>query len=279
MVIDKIQIVEALLFASDTPLTAKKLREIVPEVGTEKNIRKLVSQIDEKYEKQNSPYKIIELAGGYQITTRDEFASWITQLYKSRSKSKLTRKGLETLAIIAYKQPITKVEVEKIRGVNADGVIRTLNERNLITIKGREKAPGNPLLYGTTDYFLEYFGLNAISDLPKLKEIDELLKGDSKFLESLDQVALDQMLPETLGLNSMSDEDSETAAVEKIEQKEPVESDSEEQQNDIAEDIEEIDEDDIRESSDDSVSEQQQDDVYENTEDVDEDDIEETSKD
>ena len=207
MVIDKLQIIEALLFASDSPVTGKKLREIVPESGTEKNIKKLVGQIDERYEKQNSPFKIVELAGGYQIVTREEFSTWIAQLYKSRSRQKLTRKGLETLAIIAYKQPITKIEVEKIRGVSADGVMRTLNERNLISVKGREKAPGNPLLYGTTDYFLEYFGINDITDLPKLKEIDELLKGDSKFLESLDQVALDQMMPETLGLNSMGEGD------------------------------------------------------------------------
>lgn len=218
MVIDKIQIIEALLFASDSPLSGKKIREIVPEAGTEKNIKKLIDQIDEKYEKQGSPFKIIELAGGYQIVTREEFATWITKLNKARSQTKLTRKGLETLAIIAYKQPITKLEVEKIRGVNSDGVIRTLNERNLITIKGREKAPGSPLLYGTTGYFLEYFGLNEISDLPKLKEIDELLKGDSKFLESLDQVALDQMMPETLGLNSMTvaDEKNTTEAQQNV---------------------------------------------------------------
>lgn len=246
MVIDKIQIVEALLFASDAPLSAKKLREIVPEAGTEKNIKKLISQIDEKYEKQHSPYKIIELAGGYQIVTRDEFATWITKLYKSRSKSKLTRKGLETLAIIAYKQPITKVEVEKIRGVNVDGVIRTLNERNLITIKGREKAPGNPLLYGTTDYFLEYFGLNNISDLPKLKEIDELLKEDTKFLESLDQVALDQMLPETLGLNSMAynkqnPEQATEDSINKDESEETTETDSEDEVEDIEEEDDKTD--------------------------------------
>ena len=235
MVIDKIQIVEALLFASDAPISAKKLREIVPEAGTETSIKKLINQIDEKYEKQNSPYKIIELAGGYQIATRDEFASWISKLYKSRSKSKLTRKGLETLAIIAYKQPITKVEVEKIRGVNTDGVIRTLNERNLITIKGREKAPGNPLLYGTTDYFLEYFGLNEIKDLPKLKEIDELLKEDSKFLESLDQVALDQMLPETLGLNSMAaNEENDSPAIEQsVDQNEVTGEDQQEHTGDV----------------------------------------------
>jgi segregation and condensation protein B len=110
---------------------------------------------------------------------------------------------LETLAIIAYKQPITKNEIENIRGVNVDGVIKTLLERNLISIEGREKAPGNPLLYGTTKYFLEYFGLKSIEDLPKLKEIDELLKDDTKFLESLDQVALRQLEPEVLGLKNV----------------------------------------------------------------------------
>ena len=206
MVIDNIQVVEALLFASEGPLSAKKIREINPEMGTEGKIKKLINEIDEKYNSQNSPYKIIELAGGFQIVTREEFAPWIAKLYKSRALQKLTRKGLETLAIIAYKQPITKIEVEKIRGVNTDGVVRTLVERNLITVTGREKAPGNPLLYGTTSYFLEYFGLNDISHLPKLKEIDELLKSDSKFLESLDQVALEQMKAETLGLNSMEEE-------------------------------------------------------------------------
>jgi len=245
MVIDKIQIIEALLFASDSPLTGKKLREIVPEAGTEKNIKKLIGQIDEKYEKQGSPYKIIELAGGYQIVTRDEFASWITKLYKSRSKSKLTRKGLETLAIIAYKQPITKVEVEKIRGVSADGVVRTLSERNMITIKGREKAPGNPLLYGTTDYFLEYFGINNITDLPKLKEIDELLKGDSKFLESLDQVALDQMLPETLGLNSMPVNEQTTIPGTEENVKVHTIEDNPEEETEAPTEIEDIDDDDI----------------------------------
>ncbi len=210
MVIDNIQIIEALLFASDSPVPAKKLREIIPEIENVKEIKKIIAEIDEKYQKQNSPLKIVELAGGFQIVTREEFATWISQLFRARSRAKLTRKGLETLSIIAYKQPITKVEVEKIRGVNSDGVVRTLIERNLITIRGREKAPGNPLLYGTTNYFLEYFGLKSITDLPKLKEMDELLKGDSKFLESLDQVALDQLHPEALGMNSMESSEGQS---------------------------------------------------------------------
>ncbi|RMH65467.1 MAG: SMC-Scp complex subunit ScpB [Calditrichaeota bacterium] len=205
MVLDNEQIIEALIFAHDGPLSAKKIKEILPELESEKNIKKIIRAIDDRYEKNNSPIKIIELAGGFQMVTREPFASWISQLYKSRSRSRLTRKGLETLAIIAYRQPITKVEVEEIRGVSADGVIRTLIERNLITVKGRRKAPGNPLEYGTTTYFLEYFGLKSLKDLPSLKEIDELLKSDSHFLESLDQVALEKILPEKLGLSSVDE--------------------------------------------------------------------------
>ena len=125
------------------------------------------------------------------------------KLYKGRQASRLTQRALETLAIIAYKQPITKHEIENIRGVNVDGVVKTLLERNLVTIEGRQKAPGNPLLYGTTKYFLEYFGLKSLDALPKLKEIDELLKEDDKFLESLDQVALKQLEPEVLGITSL----------------------------------------------------------------------------
>ncbi len=205
MILDHEQIIESLIFAYDGPLSAKKIKEILPELESEKKIKKIIRGIDERYEKNNSPIKIIELAGGFQMVTREPFASWISQLYKNRARSRLTRKGLETLAIIAYKQPITKLEVEQIRGVNTDGVIRTLIERNLITVKGRKKAPGNPLEYGTTNYFLEYFGLKRIKDLPSLKEIDELIKNDSHFLESLDQVALEKILPEKLGMSSVDE--------------------------------------------------------------------------
>jgi segregation and condensation protein B len=149
--------------------------------------------------------RIIEVAGGFQIVSKEDYASYVQKLYKGRQASRLTQRALETLAIIAYKQPITKHEIENIRGVNVDGVVKTLLERNLVTIEGRQKAPGNPLLYGTTKYFLEYFGLKSLEALPKLKEIDELLKEDDKFLESLDQVALKQLEPEALGLTSLKE--------------------------------------------------------------------------
>ena len=194
-------IIEALLFASDTPLNIQKIKSIIEDV-TATEIKKSISKINNRYEKSQSALNIVEVADGYQIVTRNIFAKYIQQLYKGRAASRLTYRGLETLAIIAYKQPITKQEMESIRGVNVDGVVKTLLERNLISIVGRQKAPGNPLLYGTTKYFLEYFGLTNLEALPKLKEIDELLKGDEKFLESLDQVALEQLAPEALGIKN-----------------------------------------------------------------------------
>lgn len=195
-------IIEALIFASDTPLPLRKIKEIIAEIS-ESEIKKRIKLINERHDSIQSPLHIVEVAGGYQMVTRPDYADWIGKLYISRTKSRLTQRALETLAIIAYKQPITKTEIESIRGVNVDAVIRTLIERKLITVTGREKAPGNPLLYGTTKFFLEYFGLKDITDLPKLREIDELLKSDEKFLESLDQVSLQDMLPEQLGLSSM----------------------------------------------------------------------------
>jgi len=192
-------IIEALLFASDTPITIQKLKEIL-ELDSVRDIRKGIDDLKNHYSKTESAMTIIEVAGGFQIVSREDFASYVQKLYKGRQASRLTQRALETLAIIAYKQPITKNEIENIRGVNVDGVVRTLLERNLVSIEGRQKAPGNPLLYGTTRYFLEYFGLNSLEALPKLKEIDELLKEDDKFLESLDQVALKQLEPEILGL-------------------------------------------------------------------------------
>ncbi len=208
-------ILEALIFASDSPLTVSKIKDVLADVGA-REIRKAVDALNERYESCHSALMILEVAGGYQMVTRPEYADYVGQLYKSRQAHRLTQKALETLAIVAYKQPITKQEIEHIRGVTVDSVLRTLIERNLITVVGREKAPGNPLLYGTTKDFLEYFGLNTLEDLPKLKEIDELLKGDDKFLESLDQVALEQLAPEELGIVNArkSEEDSEQKEAE-----------------------------------------------------------------
>ena len=195
------RIVEALLFASDVPLSVEKMKEILDGPGI-KQIRNALQRLEESYDNSGSAIKLVELAGGYQLVSREEYVQFIQKMYRGRSSPRLTQRALETLAIIAYKQPITKQEMEAIRGVNVDGVVKTLLERNLVKIEGRQKAPGNPLLYGTSKFFLQYFGLNSLADLPKLKEIDELLKDDDKFLESLDQVSLQQLAPEALGITT-----------------------------------------------------------------------------
>ena len=193
------RILEALLFASEIPLTPDRLKEALEGPGV-KEIRAALNKLNQFYDSSGSAIKVIELAGGYQLLSRTEYAPVIQKLFRSKSSPRLTQRALETLAIVAYKQPLTKMEMEAIRGVNVDGVVKTLLERNLVKIEGRQKAPGNPLLYGTTRFFLQYFGLHSLSDLPKLKEIDELLKDDEKFLESLDQVSLQQIAPEALGM-------------------------------------------------------------------------------
>ena len=195
------RIIESLLFASNMPLTLDKLKEVLEGPG-KKEIRKAITDLQNFYNQTGSAIDVAELAGGFQLVSREEYAIYLQKLFKGKSAPRLTYRALETLAIIAYKQPITKQEMESIRGVNVDGVVRTLLERNLVKIEGRQKAPGNPLLYGTSKYFLQYFGLNSLGDLPKLKEIDELLKDDDKFLESLDQVSLLQLAPEALGLKT-----------------------------------------------------------------------------
>ncbi len=195
------RIIESLLFASNTPLTLDKLKEVLEGPG-KKEIRTAITDLQNFYNQTGSAIDVAELAGGFQLVSREEYAIYLQKLFKGKSAPRLTHRALETLAIIAYKQPITKQEMESIRGVNVDGVVRTLLERNLVKIEGRQKAPGNPLLYGTSKFFLQYFGLNSLGDLPKLKEIDELLKDDDKFLESLDQVSLLQLAPEALGLKT-----------------------------------------------------------------------------
>ncbi len=169
-----VNILESLLFTSEAPLTVSRIREIIPELKP-KEIEEAVTNLNEQYQKGGRTFEIKEIAGGYQLFTLPEYADYIDKLIQTRQKSRLTQKALETVAIIAYKQPLTKHEIEEIRGVNVDGVMKTLLSRNLVTISGRAKAPGSPFLYVTTKRFLDYFGLTGLEDLPKLKEIDELI--------------------------------------------------------------------------------------------------------
>jgi len=171
-------VVEALLFASDTPLSAARIREVIGEI-TDGEVHEIVESLREEYRESGRSFDVYTLEGGFQVLSRPDYADWVEQLFVERRKAKLSRASLETLAIIAYKQPIVKTEIEMIRGVGADGVIRTLMERNLVTITGRAEGVGRPLLYGTTQQFLNYFGLNELSDLPKMEEIREILRGEA----------------------------------------------------------------------------------------------------
>jgi len=189
-------IVEALIFASDEPLTENRIKNVVEELSV-KQIQEIVEQLNVDYEQDNRAFQIKKIGGGFQFVTKPEYSNYIKQYYKGRSKSRLSRAGLETLAIIAFKQPISRPEIDAIRGVNSDGVVKTLLERKLIQISGRSDNVGHALLYGTTQEFLSYFGINDISELPKPKEIEELLGSGQEELPfaegELDQEITDQL--------------------------------------------------------------------------------------
>ncbi|MEO8167830.1 MAG: SMC-Scp complex subunit ScpB [bacterium] len=178
------QIIEALLFGTDEPLSIRQIDEILDgfEAGelpqkriNEQVILDCIEQLNKEYGETGRSMHIVKVAGGYQFATLPHFSLWLGRMLKEKSKRKLSVSALESLAVIAYKQPVTKPEIESIRGVNADYVIRSLMERNMITIVGRAPTPGRPLLYGTTRDFLKHFGLNDLSELPKPREIDELM--------------------------------------------------------------------------------------------------------
>lgn len=166
------RIIEALLFTSEKPITVDQIKEVLDETDS-KDIRAIILELQSEYEGLGRSFKIYEVAGGFQMVTEPAFAEYLKRFYKAKSKDKLTKPALETLAIIAYRQPITKADIEDIRGVNVDGVINTLSDRLLIRITGRKDAPGRPILYGTTKEFLERFGLRSLSELPKLSEFTE----------------------------------------------------------------------------------------------------------
>ena len=169
------RIVEALLFAADAPLRIRDLREVLPGYRGEEITEALVS-IVERYRSPDMPLQLIEVAGGYQFTSKPEYHRWIKDLKKKGRSRQLTGPSLETLAIVAYKQPVSRAEIERIRGVNVDGVLQNLLRRNLIRIAGREKGIGRALLYRTTREFLIQFGLKDLKDLPSVEEIERLFK-------------------------------------------------------------------------------------------------------
>lgn len=165
------RIIEAVLFVSDKPVSIMTLKDVLKEIEPTE-IRECIEELNGEYDSSQRSFGIKEIAGGFQMLTDPVYSTWITSLYK-RPPDRMTGPALETLAIIAYKQPLTRSDIEVIRGVNVDGVLHTLEERGLIRTRGRVDAPGRPILYGTTTEFLQHFGLKSLEDLPKLKEFQE----------------------------------------------------------------------------------------------------------
>jgi segregation and condensation protein B len=181
-------VIEALIFASDDPITQSEIINAIKAIDgldidiTDEDVEKAVDELNASYINVGSAFIILKIAHGYIHATKPDHAKYVGYLSSEKTKRRLSPAALETLAIVAYKQPLTKPELEHIRGVNSDYTLNTLLEKNLVTISGRAETVGRPLLYVTTDEFLKYFGLREVSDLPKPREIEDIMK-DEDFLE------------------------------------------------------------------------------------------------
>lgn len=174
----KDRIIEALLFASPEPLTQKKISYIFD--GDIPDLKLSIERLNSFYNKNDQSIEIINVAGGYQLRTKQEFSIFIKKLFNNNFQNSISQAALESLSIIAYKQPVSKSSIESIRGVDCSGVVKTLLKKSLIQIKGRDNGPGRALLYITSKEFLISFGIDKLSDLPKLKEINEII-GENNF--------------------------------------------------------------------------------------------------
>lgn len=162
------QIVETLLFITDRPLKPGRIADVIDGVDA-RRVREMILEIQDDYLRRNSAIQVVEVGGGFQMSTKPEYGRWVRRLYNEKMTTKLSNAALETLAIIAYKQPITRAEMEAIRGVDVAGPLERLLERSLVRVVGKKDTVGRPLVYGTTDEFLRMFGLNKVSDLPDLQ--------------------------------------------------------------------------------------------------------------
>ncbi len=191
-------VVEALIFSSDDVLSGSEIIKAVKGIDGDdaqislEEIDNCIDELNNKYEQSNLSFRILRIANGYLFATTKEYSKYVGYLSSEKSKRRLSQAALETLSIIAYKQPITKPEIESIRGVNSDYILNTLLEKNLIAISGRAESVGRPLLYGTTPEFLKYFGLNKISDLPKPREIEEIMN-DEDFIEQKRKIMMNAL--------------------------------------------------------------------------------------
>lgn len=164
-------VIEAILFTSHNPVLIEEIRNVVPDVKPSE-IKRAIDELSGELEGSERGVRVNAVAGGYQMCTRPELAGWIKKFHQVERKEKLSRAALETLAIIAYKQPVIRSEIEAIRGVGVDYIMRKLMENELVRVMGRKKTVGAPLIYGTTDKFLSYFGLSSLAELPKVEELE-----------------------------------------------------------------------------------------------------------
>ncbi|MDR0978319.1 MAG: SMC-Scp complex subunit ScpB [Endomicrobium sp.] len=171
------EILEALLFVSEKPLTLKELKDIIkPDFPDTSDLGNILNELKDEYDNLNKPYEIKFIAEGWTFATKPQYHPWIKKLLKEKSVLKLSASALETLAVVAYKQPVTRAEIDDIRGVESSGVIDTLLERKLIKITGKKESLGKPLLYSTTQEFLKHFGLARLSELPLIENVSETIQ-------------------------------------------------------------------------------------------------------
>ena len=176
-------VIEALIFASEEPISGEKISQIILENEelievNEAAVAEFVDKLNQRYDENGISFRIEKLAGGYTFVTQTKFHFWLSIFQHENAYRKLSQPAIETLAIVAYRQPITKPEVDQIRGVDSGYILRQLMEKALVEVAGRGDGPGKPLLYRTTKYFLRHFGINSVSELPKPREIEEILKDD-----------------------------------------------------------------------------------------------------
>jgi segregation and condensation protein B len=195
-------ILEALIFASPDPMTLKAMSKLL-DTEPKEDVVDALAGLKEDYEQRPGGLQLVEVAGGYQIVTRSDLHEWVRRLFHERTTQKLTVQALETLAVIAYRQPITAAEITEVRGVNTSGVLNTLLERHLIKIVGRKPVVGRPFMYATTKEFLIRFGLNDLTDLPKVEDMAEALGLEAPILT--EHTPSEEMLP----LDEPDEEDEE----------------------------------------------------------------------
>ncbi|MBF0490591.1 MAG: SMC-Scp complex subunit ScpB [Candidatus Omnitrophica bacterium] len=204
--------IEALLFVSDKPIVLDQFKTVFPELKPSQ-ISELVKQVQDDYGNRNAGMVVVDIAQGWQMLSNSRAAGYIREFYKTKTKEKLSRASLESIAIIAYKQPVSRADLEVIRGVNCDGTVAHLLNKGLIEIVGRKEVPGRPFLYGTTKAFLEYFGLKCIEDLPKLENVSQLVQMET--IQQADSVPLSEE-QEKVELKGAPQEEVAEEAIQKV---------------------------------------------------------------